>query len=157
MSPVEFYRWVWSARPRNLPETEVLKNSAIIADIERIKSKTFDFSVFLAGPHTQLQVLLQSAYPTSLVGATPWLDEVEPDWQKEIVDSFRVYPAPYILDTADCFSMAQAIRWGFDYQLLDESPGLWRLYGHKQAQQQWKGQEGVPKIFDFSSYAAQQA
>jgi hypothetical protein len=52
--------------------------------------------------------------------------------------------------------MAQAVRWGFDYQLLDENPGLWRLYGHKQGQAQWKGQEGTPKIFDFSAYAAQQ-
>ena len=155
MSPVEFYRWVWSSRPRNLPESEVLKDSALLGDVHRIKSKTFDFSVFLAGPHTQLQVLLQTAYPTSLVGAVPWLDNLEPDWQKEIVDSFRVYPAPYILDTADCFSMAQAVRWGFDYDLLDENPGLWRLYGHKSEKTQWHGQEGSPKIFDFTAFASQ--
>jgi hypothetical protein len=156
MSPAEFYRWVWSSRPRNLPESEVLKDSALLADIQRIKSKTFDFSVFLAGPHTQLQVLLQAAYPTTLVGAAPWLDELEPDWQNEIVASFRVYPAPYILDTADCFSLAQAIRWGFDYQMLDENPGLWRLYGHQPAKIQWKGQEGTPRIFDFTAYTARQ-
>ncbi len=156
MSPAEFYRWVWNSRPRNLPESELLKDSTLLDDIPRIKSKTFDFSVFLAGPHTQLQVLLQTTYPTSLVGAVPRLDDLDAAWQKEVIDSFRVYPAPYILDTADCFSMAQAVRWGFDYQLLDENPGIWRLYGHKPDDQQWKGQEGSPKLFDFTAYAAQQ-
>lgn len=155
MNRTDFYRWVWSSRPRNLPEAEVLKDSALLGDIARIKGKTFDFAVFLAGPHTQLQVLLQSAYPTSLVGATPDLDDLSPDWQQEIVNSFRVYPAPYILDTADSFSMAQAVRWGFDYQLLDENPGLWRLYGHKPDKTKWKGQEGIPKLFDFTAYTSQ--
>jgi len=157
MNSVEFYRWVWKTRPMNLPESEVLKNAVLPGEINRIKTKTFEFSVFLAGPHTQLQVLLQSAYPTSLVAAAPGLDYLEPNWQMELMDSFRVYPAPYILDTADCFSMAQAARWGLDYQMLDESPGLWRLYGHQPEKTKWKGQEGSPKVFDFSQYTAQQS
>ena len=124
-------RWSWAgmlgqrACDRNL---ELSRCSQELGRLCRGKS------LFVYGPYNQACVLAEASYPTPIVSAASWMDDVDPQWQTHLNQRLIESAPDCVLDTDRCFAAA-AVRThlGLDYELTHVLGDYLRLYASRTA------------------------
>jgi hypothetical protein len=107
----------------------MLSNNLILEGASRlISSKVAGRSLLVYGPFTQAYIVSNAAYPTSIVCPEYYLDEMHPDWQRELSNQLVATPPAFVLDTSNSFNAAAVRRHlGLDYRLTVRFESTFRL------------------------------
>ncbi|HUU82454.1 MAG TPA: hypothetical protein VM243_03015 [Phycisphaerae bacterium] len=118
--------WSWSGA---LPPETCDRNLALEACAPDVRAAIQERSLLVYGPYNQTYVLTGASYPTSIVCAAHWLDDMAPGWQRQLSQRLVSLPPEAVLDTERCFD-AEAVRTelGVDYELRQVFDGDFRLY-----------------------------
>jgi hypothetical protein len=120
-------RWCWAGFR---PPREIEANWALERDIiHELRPVVGSSTILIYGPFNQGFVLMGTSYDTPIVAPETYLDAVHPGWQTELHEQWVASPPEFVLDTASCFSAADArLHLGLDYRLVRRTAGGFRLY-----------------------------
>ncbi len=126
MNRDQLARWVWDGHVA----TDTLTGDLELESVARSwRSELQGRTLFVYGSFNQAYAMLGASYPTAMVAAERYLDDMAPDWQSTLATQLVSDPPEYILDTGNVFaSEVMRTQLGLDYKLHAIHADRFRLF-----------------------------
>lgn len=126
MSREELAKWVWDG---HVSPDLLAGDLELEAIAPKWRSIVKHQSLFVYGSFNQAYILLDASYPTPIVAAERYLDDMAPGWQGALSAQLVASTPKFILDTGNVFEAATARNsLGLDYKLIATHGSQFRLF-----------------------------